>query len=116
MSYGHKGVSELVHKAAKSRFNVRYGIAKYYARLYCVLRHNYTEVVGFFFKSLYALGARVEQREHFGIAFSEKVGSERVSLGSVLHIREGVCNFVEFFFRREPFQILKSEPEARKRI
>ena len=98
MSYGHKSVSELVHKAAERRFYVCHGIAKYYARLYCVLRHNYTEVVSFFFKSLYALGARVEQREHFGIAFSEEIGAERVSLGSVLHIREGVCDFIEFFF------------------
>ena len=112
LSYGNKRISELIHKAAERRFYVRYGVSKYYARLYRFLRHNYTEVVGFLFESRDTVGARVQKREHFGIAFSEKVGTERVSFGSVLHIGESRGYFIEFFLRGEPFQVLKREPKS----
>ena len=116
LRYGYKRISELIHKAAERRFYVRYGVSKYYARLYRFLRHNYTEVVGFLFESRDTVGARVQKREHFGIAFSEKVGAERVSFGSVLHIGESRGYFVELFFRGEPLQVLEGEPEASKGI
>ena len=68
------------------------------------------------FKSRDTVGARVQKREHFGIAFSEKVGAERVSFGSVLHIGESRGYFIEFFLRGEPFQVLEGYSETSKGV